>query len=280
MTSEFCGSAEVGKTVGGGAPLGRAVRVVALLALVVASAACGAASDNAWGSGGAEDAATSTSSPVVLLPPLLPRRDAGAAATAPSTPGDEPTNASSDAGFMPPTQPDAAHAMGTADAGVPPATVTSSDGFSASRTACINEINRLRATQSLPPYTLVNTPAVDTCVDEQATYDEAKNSAHDAWMNNIYPTCNGNAQDECPDWGTDPTSVVGCLDAMWAEQDNANCKGCVGCTAFGGACPGCDYYGMMGPECGHYVNMSATYFSVTSCGFATGGGTWSVQNFE
>jgi hypothetical protein len=164
-----------------------------------------------------------------------------------------------------------------ADAGT---VVTSSDGFGAARTACIDEINRLRATQSLAPYTLVNTPSVDTCVDEQATYDERQDSAHDAWINNVYPSCNGNAQDECEGYGTDPAGIVACLDAMWNEKNYPNCLGCVGCTAFGGACPDCDFSGTMGHECGHYVNMSAVYFSQVWCGFAASPGTWATQNFQ
>ena len=172
---------------------------------------------------------------------------------------------------------DAGHPV---DTGIDTGTITSADGFGAARTACIDEINKLRATQSLTAYTLVDTTTVDTCVDDQATYDEAHSSPHDAWINGIYPSCNGNAQDECEGYGTTPTGIVKCLDSMWAEQYQPNCKGCVGCTAFGGACPGCDFYGMSGPECGHYVNMSASYFTEVSCGFATGGGTWATQNFQ
>jgi hypothetical protein len=170
-----------------------------------------------------------------------------------------------------------------------------SDGFGQSRIACINTINALRAMQSLAPYTLIDNTTIDTCIDEQATNDESMNSAHYSFINDTYPACGYppfNAQDECEGYGNQPgapgsgahgtngTGIIGCLYDMWAEQYNSNCLGCVGCTAFGGACTGCDYYGMMGPECGHYVNMSASYFSMAACGFATGGGTWSAQNFE
>jgi hypothetical protein len=173
--------------------------------------------------------------------------------------------------------PDTSHPI---DTGVDTGTITSADGFGAARTMCIDEINKLRATQSLPPYTLVDDAATDTCVDEQATYDEAHSSPHDAWLNGVYPTCNGNAQDECEGYGTTPSGIKACLDSMWAEQYNSNCLGCVGCTAFGGMCPDCDFYGTMGPECGHYVNMSAVYFSKVWCGFATSPGTWAAQNFQ
>jgi hypothetical protein len=173
-------------------------------------------------------------------------------------------------------------------------TVTSSDGFGVPRTACINTINALRAMQSLEPYTLINTDAIDTCLDQQATNDESLNSPHYSFINDTYPACGYppfNAQDECEGYGsevggpgsgphgTNGTGITGCLYDMWAEQYNSNCVGCVGCTAFGGACPDCDYSGTMGPECGHYVNMSASYFTMAACGFATSPGTWATQNF-
>jgi hypothetical protein len=157
-------------------------------------------------------------------------------------------------------------------------TVTSDDGFGAVRTACINEINRLRATQSLTAYTLVNTDSINTCVDAQATSDEASGVAHQAWGNGNGP-CDGNGQDECEGYGNDASGMVMCLDSMWDEKNNSNCLGCVGCTQFGGACPNCDFYGMNGPECGHYVNMSSVQFTEVACGFAAAPGTWSAQNF-
>jgi hypothetical protein len=208
-------------------------------------------------------------------------------------PGDGTTPPPADGGG---TGSDAAHDAPAADMGAPGfdgGTVTSSDGFGASREACINTINSLRATQGLPPYTLINTAAVDMCIDQQASYDEAHDSPHDAWINNVYPSCNGNAQDECEGYGTEPgapgpgphgtmgTGIIGCLYSMWAEQYNSNCLGCVGCTKFGGMCPGCDYLGTTGPECGHYVNMSATYMDTAWCGFSTSGAkSWAAQNFQ
>lgn len=194
-------------------------------------------------------------------------------------------NASFDLSAADLTGADLSSGPSVADLSKPPdaaMTVTSNDGFSASRTACINEINRLRATQSLAAYTVVNTDTTNSCVDAQATSDENSGQAHMAWIaaENQSNSCDGNAQDECEGYGTDPAGIVACLDSMWAEQNNANCKGCVGCTAFGGACTDCDFYGMNGPECGHYVNMSAVYFTQVACGFSTkSGGTWAAQNF-
>jgi hypothetical protein len=191
----------------------------------------------------------------------------------PGGPTDGSTPSSTDGSQLPPT----------VDASSPDSgniTVTSDDGFSAARTACINEINRLRATQSLPPYAIVNTDSINMCVDAQATSDMASGMAHMAWIAAEGSACDGNGQDECEGYGTDAAAIVQCLDDMWNEKNQPNCTGCVGCTAFGGACAGCDFSGQNGPECGHYVNMSATYFASVACGFsATANQGWATQNF-
>jgi hypothetical protein len=166
---------------------------------------------------------------------------------------------------------------GPADTG---AGVDSGDGFGAARTACINEINKLRATENKAPYALWTSPAIDMCVDQQATNDEQNKSAHQAWIQGKYPTCNGNGQDECLGYGVTPQGIVKCLDAMWAEKNQSNCSGCPACAgAYNPNCPNCDFYGQKGPECGHYVNMSATWLKKAACGFSALGG-WAVQNFS
>jgi hypothetical protein len=170
--------------------------------------------------------------------------------------------------------------------------VTSADGFAASRQACIDKINALRATDTavaLQPYTLYNDDANNTCVDTQASTDQSHNSAHYAFINNA-PACqwgqaNGWAQDECEQgYGTGVAGITQCLQDMWDESLKPNCAGCVGCTVFGGACNNCDYSGSKGYECGHYVNMSAPYFTQVACGFAgtapSSSDGWAVQNFE
>jgi hypothetical protein len=187
---------------------------------------------------------------------------------------------------------------GVADSSAPPdagpeaAPVTSSDGFAASREACINKINALRATDTavaLQPLMLQNTDATNSCVDTQATNDQGMNSAHSSF-NNKSPSCSwgspmAEAQDEClSGYGTGPEGIQKCLQDMWDESLKPNCQGCIGCTAFGGACSNCDYSGQLGYECGHYVNMSAPYFTMVACGFAgsapSSSDAWSVQNFE
>ena len=164
------------------------------------------------------------------------------------------------------------------DVSQPP--IDSGDGFGAARTACLNEINKLRATENHAPYALWTGSAIDTCVDQQATYDETNKSPHGAWLGNKYPVCNGNAQDECLGYGVTASGVIKCLDAMWAEKNQPNCAGCPACQSkFTQNCPNCDFYGQNGPECGHYVNMSADYLSKVDCGFSALGG-WAVQNFS
>jgi hypothetical protein len=175
---------------------------------------------------------------------------------------------------------DAAPADGAADAGSPLDTGIPGDGFGAARTACINEINKLRATQNHKAYALWTSPTIDKCVDDQATNDEKAMSPHQAWLQGKYPTCNGNGQDECLGYGVSAAGVVKCLDAMWNEKNQPNCAGCAACSgAYNPNCPNCDFYGKNGPECGHYVNMSADYFTKAACGFSTLGG-WAVQNFS
>jgi hypothetical protein len=267
--------------------LSRGTYACAIFALLTASAACGGTGDGGFADGG-EDGGTGSHE----------GGTAGDGSTAPPTEGGGGQDGTAvDSG----TTDSSAHDSTPADTSPPDTSTTTadnSDGFGTVREACINTINALRAMQSLPPYTLLDTPAIDMCIDEQATNDESMDSPHYSIINNTYPACGFvpsgpfNAQDECEGYGnvvgapgpgphgTDGMGIVGCLYAMWAEQYDSDCLGCVGCTAFGGACSGCNYSGSGGePECGHYVNMSASYFTTAACGFATGGGTWSAQNF-
>lgn len=198
----------------------------------------------------------------------------------------------SDAGGQEAAPPVDAGADAATDTGVDTGlgSVDNSDGFGAARKACIDEINKLRGTEGHAAYTLWDTAAVDKCVDDQASYDQTAMSPHDAWIHGVYPSCNGNAQDECLGYGTSPAAVVACLDAMWDERLQSNCKGCPACngpklTSTVIACEStstCDFYGKYGKECGHYLNMSADYFSYAACGFSTlgKGSDWAVQNFK
>jgi hypothetical protein len=163
---------------------------------------------------------------------------------------------------------------------IPP--INSPDGFGAARTACINEINRLRATEGHAELSVWTGTNIDTCVDEQATSDEAADSPHQAWEKTPPAVCDGNAQDECEGYPTTAAGIVSCLDSMWAEKDKPHCSGCAACSkTYTPDCANCDYSGTMGYECGHYVNMSADWLNMVDCGFTTSaGGTWETQNFS
>jgi hypothetical protein len=155
-------------------------------------------------------------------------------------------------------------------------TITSADAVESARKACVDEINALRATKSLPP--LERWKEAESCVDQQATEDEMTGTPHGAWASGKYD-CNGSGQNECPDWGRD--GIAGCLDQMWAEKDQAGCSGCDACAgSYNPSCPSCDFYGSTsGDVCGHYVNMSAQYFTKVACGFSSLGG-WDAINFQ
>ena len=151
------------------------------------------------------------------------------------------------------------------------------DPYETERQACVDHINALRATKSLPP--LQRWKEAEPCVDQQATWDETNNKPHGAWGSGMYPSCNGSGQNEC--LGAGPGGIEGCLDQMWDEKNQAGCSGCDACAdAYNPNCPNCDFYGQQsGDVCGHYVNMSAKYFSRVACGFSSLGG-WDAINFQ
>jgi hypothetical protein len=153
----------------------------------------------------------------------------------------------------------------------------SADPYEAARVACMDKINALRATKSLPAYG--RWKDAEACVDQQATYDEMNNDPHGAWSGGVYPSCNGNAQNEC--LGAGPNGIEGCLQQMWDEKNQPDCAGCDACAdAFNPNCPNCDFFGQKnGQVCGHYVNMSAKYLSEAACGFSSLGG-WDAINFR
>ncbi|MFO0588090.1 MAG: CAP domain-containing protein [Polyangiaceae bacterium] len=150
------------------------------------------------------------------------------------------------------------------------------DPLEATRQACVDKINELRATKGLPA--LTRWKEAESCVDQQATEDAQSGSAHGAWISGKYD-CNGSGQNECPGWGAE--GVVACLDSMWSEKDQAACSGCDACAdAYNPTCPSCDFYGSTsGMTCGHYVNLSAKYVTKVACGFSAQGG-WDAINFQ
>lgn len=150
-----------------------------------------------------------------------------------------------------------------------------SDGFAASRAACVAKINALRASDTaiaLQPYTLLDDAATNACVDTQVSNDQSLGSMHHSFENDA-PSCNSVDagafyQSEGTGYGTAPAGVEQCLQDMWDESKQPSCAGCVGCAAPGGACPNCDYYGTKGYYCGDYVNLSSPDLTTVACGFS------------
>ncbi|MCC6897739.1 MAG: hypothetical protein IT377_02130 [Polyangiaceae bacterium] len=142
----------------------------------------------------------------------------------------------------------------------------SSDPFEAARQTCIDHINKLRAGKGRAPYQ--RWTSAETCVDGQATYDST-HGPHAAFSSGN--SCGAYGQGECP--GSGPGSVVGCIDLMWAEKDQAICANCDACPSlnagFAGKCPGCQVTAS-NPTCGHYLALVSPGFKAAACGFSTG----------
>jgi hypothetical protein len=123
---------------------------------------------------------------------------------------------------------------------------------------CVRRINQFRCEcQHLPP--LMRWRDGEACANQMAQYDsEHSDRAHAGFIDRI--CSGGNAQNECPGWGSIEQTVSGCLQQMWDEG------------------PG-DFYGP--PPHGHYINMSSTSYTMVACGFYEGPrGVYAAQNFR
>ena len=130
---------------------------------------------------------------------------------------------------------------------------TGAPGLDGWRVTCVDEINRYRATLSLPPY--AGWTSAGTCADGQSKSDSESGKAH-----GTFGKCGESAQNECPGWPGPPDSMIkGCLKMMWAEG------------------PGEPFSAH-----GHYINMSSTSYKSVACGFyqTPSGSWWSVQDFR
>ena len=128
-----------------------------------------------------------------------------------------------------------------------------SDPVAAARVTCVDEINKYRATLSLPPY--APWTSAEPCVDGESKKDSETGTPHSA-----FGSCGESAQNECPGWpGPPDTLIKDCLAMMWAEG------------------PGSDFHAH-----GHYINMSSTSYSSVSCGFyqTPAGDWWAAQDFR
>jgi hypothetical protein len=127
------------------------------------------------------------------------------------------------------------------------------NAYDAASQTCVDHLNQLRATLSLPPYARWTDEEV--CAAGEAESDSTSGTAHGA-----FGTCMEHAQDECPGWPGPPgTMITSCLDMMWAEGP-----------------------GPFNQGHGHYDNMSSTMYSKVACGFYVlgNGSVWAAQNFQ
>lgn len=117
---------------------------------------------------------------------------------------------------------------------------------------CVDRINQFRwECQCLPP--LARWVEQEGCSNTQSQNDQASSSPH-----GNFGACNENAQNTCPNWGSEQQVINGCLQMMWDEG------------------PGEPF-----SEHGHYINMSSTSYSKVACGISVSGGqVWSNQNFK
>ncbi len=157
-----------------------------------------------------------------------------------------PTATGATATAPPPSPP--SRDAGVRDSGPTPPTPPVGNG---AQEICVNEINKWRATEGLPP--LQRWTQAETCTDGQCKSDSETNRPHGA-----FGRCTENAQNECPGWNGRPeTMIQGCMKMMWDEK-------------FGNG------------EKGHYENMKSARFTKVACGFyvTPGGKVWAIQNFH
>lgn len=116
---------------------------------------------------------------------------------------------------------------------------------------CVDRINQFRwECQCIRP--LQRWTEGEACANDQAADDQATNS-----HSGSFGACGENAQNSCPNWGSETEVVTSCLQVMWDEG------------------PGEPFQ-----EHGHYINMSGLGFTKVACGFSTSPeGVWAYQNF-
>ena len=137
---------------------------------------------------------------------------------------------------------------GVRDSGPTPPTPPVGNG---AQEICVNEINKWRATEGLPP--LQRWTQSETCTDGQCKIDSETNRPHGA-----IGRCTENAQNECPGWNGRPeTMIQGCMKMMWDEKFSNSEKGL-------------------------YENMKSARFTKVPCGFyvTPSGKLWAIQNFR
>lgn len=125
------------------------------------------------------------------------------------------------------------------------------DIYRLQRIACVDTINKYRATEGLAA--LARWDSAEVCADSEADTDSKANKSHSA-----FNRCGEWAQNECPGWGSVESITNGCLQMMWNEKLNPS------------------------GQQGHYINMKNTAYKKVACGFyvTTQGKVWAVQDFK
>ncbi len=126
------------------------------------------------------------------------------------------------------------------------------DAYASVRIACVQAINRYRATLGLAAY--ARWCGTASCIDQQTHQDSQQQSAHSA-----FGDCSEHAQNECPGWSTPvQAQLIACLGQMWAEG------------------PGSDF-----SQHGHYINMTSQTYTRIECGVSVSGNTfWGAMDFR
>jgi hypothetical protein len=145
-----------------------------------------------------------------------------------------------------------------------------SDDLDALRQACVDEINRYRATLSLAPLRRA-TPEQEACSDTGAKKDADANAPHSSSRD-----CPGlGGQNTCPGYSirggaTLESTLFGCLRQMWDEGPPPLPRDqCI------------QQYQTCFLVHGHFMNMADTGYGVVACGFyqMPDGRWWMNQNF-
>lgn len=129
---------------------------------------------------------------------------------------------------------------------------------------CVDRINQFRVGCWCLP-ALERWTEGEACANEHSQYDFEEDEAHAGFSDGICDN-GGNAQNECPGWGSETQIIEGCLQMMYDE----------------GPPPSEQCNGQCFQDHGHFINMTNENYSQVACGFYTtpGGEVWSVQNFR
>jgi len=127
---------------------------------------------------------------------------------------------------------------------------------------CVDRINQFRTQCAcLPP--LSRSMDGESCADQMAAYDAAKNTAHAGYTDKICQP--SGAQNSCPGYSSNNQVISLCMQQMWDEGPPPTNP--------------CD--GDCFQKYGHFINMTSTSTTKVACGFSmtSAGKVWSVQNF-